>query len=114
MQSYSISVDYWLEALHGRVDVAFGQNAVFRGHEGYLHVRVLQEQEDDFTLTGMPGRPSKGKEIIEAEFQRRAATNECEQSLEGEARVLCAWFKRHHPLVGAPTQKTIQNNQSWP
>src|SRR5215472_18438958 len=33
MQPYSISLEYWREALQGRVDVVFEQNAVFCGHE---------------------------------------------------------------------------------
>jgi hypothetical protein len=109
MQSYQISVDYWLEALHGRVDVAFGQNAVFWGHEGYLHVRVLQH-DDSITSTGMPGRPSKAKHLIDAEFERRVAADECEPSLAGEVRALLHWVRVHYPHVAPPNQKTVENN----
>ena len=110
MQFEPISVSYWLEALRDRVDVAFDQNAIFWGQEGYLHVRVLEQPDDSITSTGMPGRRPKGKQLIEAEFRRRAASNECEHSLEGEARALCAWFAKHHPMADQPSQKTVENN----
>jgi len=109
MQSCLISVDYWLEALHGRVDVAFGQNAVFWGHQGYLNVRILQH-DDGVTSTGMPGRPSKAKHLIDAEFERRVAAEECEPALVDEARALREWLKNHHPHVAQPEQKTVENN----
>jgi hypothetical protein len=96
--------------LTGRVEVVFDQNAVFWGDQGYLHVRVLQKQDDSITSTGMPGRPSKAKDLIDSEFQRRVASDECEPSLEGEARALRGWVKMHYPHVAQPQQKTVVNN----
>lgn len=109
MQPYPISMDYWLEALRGRVDVAFDENAVFWGHEGYLNVRIFRH-DDGLTSTGMPGRPSKAKHLIDAEFERRVDANECEASLAGEARALRSFLKKQHPYVEQPEQKTVENN----
>jgi hypothetical protein len=109
MESSPITVDYWLEALHGRVDVAFDDNAVFWGHEGYLNVRIFQH-DDGMISTGMPGRPSKAKQLIDDEFERRVAADECEPSLAGEARVLRDWLKKQHPDADRPEQKTVENN----
>jgi hypothetical protein len=110
MQFEPISHGYWLEALRGRVDVDFDQNAVFWGREGYLHVRLLREQDEGIKSTGMPGRPSKGKYLIDAELERRIAANECEPLLAGEARYLLHWFKTNYPQAHPPTQKLVENN----
>ncbi len=109
MQPCPISVDYWREALHGRVDIAFDDNAVFWGHEGYLSVRIFR-QDDGITSTGMPGRPSKAKHLVDAEFERRVAANECEPSLAAEAGALRRLLKKKHPDVAQPAQDTVQNN----
>jgi len=113
MQFETISDAYWLEALSGRVSVAFDQNTVFWGDQGYLRVRVLRPE---FTTipTGTPGRPPKGKQLIEGEFQCRAAANECKDTLEDEAQALHAWFKTQNPTADLPTQKTIANNIRTP
>jgi hypothetical protein len=60
--------------------------------------------------TGMPGRPSKGKQLIEDEFDRRAAADETMASLEAEAEALLAWYKTTYPKEQRPTVKTIKNN----
>ena len=110
MQFEQISEAYWLEALSGRVSVLFHQNAVFWGRQGYIHVRVLQEHADGVSSTGMPGRPSKAKHLIDDAFKRRAASNECESSLAGEARALRHWLKADSPHLAQPGQKTVENN----
>jgi hypothetical protein len=86
MQFESIPESYWYEAKSGRVEVVFNQNVVFCGDQGYLHVRVLKQEDEGLTSTGMPGRPSKGKDLINAEFQRRVSANECEQTLDAQAQ----------------------------
>lgn len=113
MQFEAISDAYWLEALSGRVSVVFDQNTVVWGDQGYLQVRVLQP-EITMIPTGAPGRPSKGKQPILNEFQRRADANECEDTLEGEVRALLLWFKTHYPTAEQPTQKTVQNYTRTP
>jgi hypothetical protein len=72
-------------------------------------VRIFQH-DDGMTSTGMPGRPSKAKHLIDAEFERRVAADECEPSLAGEARALRHLLKKQHPYVEQPKQTTVENN----
>jgi hypothetical protein len=109
---------YWLEVLRDQVEVVFDQNAVFWGECGYLHVRISQQHDDSITSTGMPGRPSMARDLIDDEFQRRVDADECELSTKGEAGKLLGWLKKKYPGVPRPTQKTIENNirkghRSW-
>jgi hypothetical protein len=61
------------------------------------------------TRTGAPGRPSKGMQIINAEFERRRREHSCLPSLREEANWLQKWFKQAHPTAQHPTLKTIEN-----
>lgn len=65
--------------------------------------------------TGMPGRPSSGREIIEAEFERRIAAGDLETSLAAQGRILAAWYREKYPRHRCPTPKTIENNlrEAW-
>ena len=60
--------------------------------------------------TGMPGRPSKGKDLILAELERRIAEKTCERTVRAEAAELKVWFARTYPNAQQPTIKTIENN----
>jgi hypothetical protein len=60
--------------------------------------------------TGMPGRPSKSKHLIEDEFKRRTKAGEALRNLADEAAALLDWLKDAHPTVPRPTVKTIKNN----
>jgi hypothetical protein len=60
--------------------------------------------------SGMPGRPSKGKHLIEDEFRRRCETGEVLESLDGEAKALLAWYKDNYRTAQRPTVKTVTNN----
>jgi hypothetical protein len=62
------------------------------------------------SATGMPGRPSKGKHLIEDEFKRRCETGEVLASLDAEAQALLVWYKDNDPSAQRPTVKTIKNN----
>src|SRR5437868_1028750 len=74
-----------------------GSNSAFFGLWGYIHIRVLdegndrqklpgctedgdvhvlREQDEGIISTGMPGRLTKGKPLIDAELERRIAANE--------------------------------------
>lgn len=60
--------------------------------------------------TGDPGRPTKGKEIYMAEFERRIADESAIGGLMEEARSLATWYSEHYPLNDQPTPKTIKNS----
>lgn len=73
-------------------------------------IHILPPDADAQMPTGMPGRPSSGKEIIDAEFQRRVAAGEMEGSLAAQCRVLAEWYRATYPRQRCPTTKTIENN----
>jgi hypothetical protein len=60
--------------------------------------------------TGAQGRPSKGKDLIQDEFDRRNAAGEVLNSLASEAQALLVWYKTEFPGSPRPTIKTIKNN----
>lgn len=60
--------------------------------------------------TGLPGRPSKSKDLINDEFERRIADREASLVLAEEARTLLDWLAAKYPTAARPTLKTIQNN----
>jgi hypothetical protein len=63
-----------------------------------------------FTHSGFPGRPSKGKHLIDDEFGRRIAAGAALPSLIDEAKALLDWLTQQHPKVARPTEKTIQES----
>jgi hypothetical protein len=58
--------------------------------------------------TGALGRPSSSQ-LVEAELDRRIATNARASNATQEAKLLAAWLKKHHPLNPQMTAKTIHN-----
>jgi hypothetical protein len=70
----------------------------------------LDWTEPDPRRTGFPGRPPKGKHLIEREFQRRADAGEVCSTLHDEADALLEWLISEHPSAPPPTVKTIKNN----
>ena len=81
---------------------------------GAFNDNVASEEEGrdpmfDYLGTGSQGRPSKGKEIYLAEFQRRLASGEKIGLLSEEARRLKAWYQTHYPQHQQPTVGTVQN-----
>jgi hypothetical protein len=62
------------------------------------------------THSGFPGRPTKGKHLIDDEFERRIVARQVLPSLANEAKELLDWFKWQHPTMARPTTKTIQEN----
>lgn len=66
--------------------------------------------EPDLSHTGLPGRPMKGKHLIEQEFRRRADAGEVCSTLSEEANALLEWLKGKHSSAPPPTVKTIKNN----
>lgn len=60
--------------------------------------------------TGFPGRPAKGKHIIEREFERRKQQGIVAGTLAEEARQLRAWFIGTYPDLQPPTVKVTENN----
>ena len=69
-----------------------------------------EQVEADPYRTGLPGRPSKLKHLIEQEFQRRAEAGEACLDLADEAAELRKWAVKAHPAAPPPTEKTIKNN----
>ena len=61
------------------------------------------------SLSGDPGRPSKGSQFYLAEFERRSNEGICESSLAEEAKALLDWLKNTQPSAAPPTVKTISN-----
>ncbi|MDR6955970.1 hypothetical protein J2X65_005357 [Ancylobacter sp. 3268] len=59
--------------------------------------------------TGSPGRPTKGRGFIEAEFKRRVEAGRFEPKLVDEAKALNKWFEFSHPNMDRMTVKTIEN-----
>lgn len=60
--------------------------------------------------SGLPGRPSKSKHLIEDEFRRRAEAGELADTLALEAKELLAWLRSTYPGYPPPTVRTIANN----
>ena len=60
--------------------------------------------------TGMPGRPSKGKHLIEDEFDRRCGVGEVLSTVAEEAKALLSWYREAYRKEPPPTQKTTENN----
>jgi hypothetical protein len=90
----------------------FGQTMaeLLAAHDGKPEIGPESVVDDALTHSGYPGRPSKGKHLIDDEFDRRIAAGEALPSLADEAKALLDWFKRQHPKVARPTTKTIQEN----
>lgn len=78
-------------------------------------IHILPPDAGEITRTGMPGCPTKGRDIIGYEFQRRAEAGEIADSLAAEARALQAWYRETYPRRDCPTTKTIENNlrEAW-
>ncbi|EZP72336.1 hypothetical protein BV96_01769 [Sphingomonas paucimobilis] len=77
------------------------------------HLASIDAGREDIRLplkTGDPGRPTKGKEIYMAEFERRIAEEASIGGLMEEARSLAAWYSEHYPLNAQPTPKTVKNS----
>ena len=89
-------------------NVAKGQAT--NGTKMLSDIHILPLGLDDHMPTGLPGRPSKGIEIIRAEFERREAAGEIAASLAAESRALADWYHRAYPLRDRPSPKTIGNN----
>lgn len=73
-------------------------------------IHILPPDADDHMPRGTPGRPTKGIDIIRAEFQRRVEAGEIAASLAAEARALREWYRASYPRRDCPTAKTIENN----
>jgi hypothetical protein len=69
-----------------------------------------QAAGDAYTHSGFPGRPSKGRHLIEDEFERRVVAGQALPLVADEAGALLDWFKGQHPTIARPTPKTIQEN----
>jgi hypothetical protein len=86
-------------------DIAFERAGIETVVELYRHA-----SNGGLLPTGDPGRPSKGRELYLAEFEKRAAADHSKPSAKLEAEDLRDWFKLNHPTAILPTAKTIENN----
>jgi len=59
--------------------------------------------------TGMPGRPSLSRHLIDNEFQVRVAEGRLESSVSLQAASLVEWLRVTHPKKARPTVKTVAN-----
>lgn len=60
--------------------------------------------------TGMPGRPSKGKDLIQAELRRRIESGAALDTLKAEVQALADWYKIQYPQAQQPKMKTLENS----
>jgi Arc/MetJ family transcription regulator len=65
-------------------------------------------EEPAIMPTGLPGRPSKGRDAILGEFRRRIENGDEIGTKAAEARKLVGWFKKSHPNSDQPTEKTVR------
>lgn len=77
-----------------------------RGDRPQNLAHLMQAPE---THTGLPGRPTKSRETILAEFEARRARGETLNTLAGEARACLENLKTRHPTVAVPTLKTVES-----
>jgi hypothetical protein len=95
-----------------------GNAPILDPQEHVTTVSVLAEPEieagrataDAYTHSGFSGRPSKGKHLIDDEFDRRVGAGTALPSLADEAKALFDWFRQRHPTLARPTTKTIKEN----
>ena len=77
-------------------------------------VRQLWPFDDDSGAvdqrTGLPGRPGKGRNLIEDELRRRAFEGRLAPSLSQEVNELLAWLRDTHSGVPRPASGTTKNN----
>src|SRR5207237_619400 len=85
--------------------------ALLAAHDRKPEVDSENAGDDALTHSGFPGRPGKGKHLIDDEFDRRIAAGEALPSLVDEAKALLDWLKEHHPKVARPTTKTIEKSR---
>lgn len=71
---------------------------------------TAEAEVDDNMPTAMQGRPTKGREIIREEMERRICAGHLEATLAAQARSLADWYRNQYPKSQAPTVKTIMNN----
>lgn len=73
-----------------------------------VHVLCAKDLENEFP-TGMPGRPSQGKDPILRELERRIAKDETEETLAEQARVLRSWYRTEYPRSKLSGTRSIEN-----
>lgn len=69
----------------------------------------LEAQTVEATPTGLAGRPTKGREIIFAEYIRRRDAGEVLSKVAAEASTLRLWYKQNYPTAQHPASKTVEN-----
>jgi hypothetical protein len=80
------------------------------GTRSETEARAPTAEGDEAALrTGMAGRPTKGRDIILAEFARRAAAGGMLPTLKAEATALRTWFRETHPNADQPGQGATEN-----
>jgi len=70
---------------------------------------VVLEGQDVSARTGTPGRPTKGRGLIEEEFARRVSTGEFNPILAKEAETLERWFAEKHRGKDRMKARSIEN-----
>ena len=105
-----ITASAWGDARISNVQkgkVSFGPKEIYGLH-------VLPLNDEGSLPTGLPGRRSKGAELIRIEFNRRATARVFEPTLAAESRWLADWYHQTHPKNQRVTAKTIENNLRAP
>lgn len=94
---------------HG--EVYFRREAVLKlWPSGPMQPLVNQE----ILETGLPGRPTKSRHLIENECRRRWSNGERHSKTVEWAQLLIDWLRQTHPNAKPPSLKTTKNNlASW-
>ena len=77
-------------------------------------VRMLwpfsRDDDDVNQKTGLAGRPSKSRHLIEDELGRRAIADRLAPTLAAQSQALLDWLIETHPKAQRPTVRVVANN----
>lgn len=79
------------------------------GAKEIYDIHVLPSDNDDHMPTGMPGRKTKGADLILEEFLRLVAAGERKPTIRAQSILLEKWHHDTYPQRQHPTAKTIEN-----
>jgi hypothetical protein len=112
LQSWPYNEDEWRDGYNDKITSEFeDQWSALMVEKG--DVRALWPFDNQALAplaTGMPGRPSKAKHLIDDELARRGQDGTLAVSVALQAAELLAWLIKTHSEQPRPTKDTIENN----